>query len=35
MKKRNDVVTFAGNPVTLLGEEIKVGDKALEVIKEI
>lgn len=28
MEKRNDVITFAGNPMTLLGKEIKVGDKA-------
>lgn len=25
-----DQITFGGNPVTLLGEEIKVGDKALD-----
>lgn len=28
MTKRNDVVKFGGNPVTLVGTEIKVGDKA-------
>jgi thiol peroxidase len=28
MTKRNDVVKFGGNPVTLIGNEIKVGDKA-------
>ncbi len=28
MEERNGVVTFAGNPATLLGPEIKVGDKA-------
>ncbi len=28
MEKRTNVVTFGGNPVTLLGNEIKVGDKA-------
>ncbi|WP_245683808.1 thiol peroxidase [Vulcanibacillus modesticaldus] len=28
MEERNGIVTFAGNPVTLLGPEIKVGDKA-------
>ncbi len=26
--ERNNVVTFKGNPLTLLGEEVKVGDKA-------
>lgn len=26
--ERKDVVTFAGNPLTLLGNEVKVGDKA-------
>ncbi|MCD4712163.1 MAG: thiol peroxidase [Clostridiales bacterium] len=26
----SDQITFGGNPVTLLGEEIKVGDKALD-----
>ena len=29
MEKRS-VTTFAGNPVTLLGKEVKVGDKAPE-----
>lgn len=28
MKENNSKVTFAGNPITLLGEEVKVGDKA-------
>ena len=28
MEKRTGVVTFAGNPVALLGKEVKVGDKA-------
>ena len=28
MNERKNVATFAGNPITLLGEEIKVGDKA-------
>ena len=28
LKKRENVVTMGGNPVTLLGSEIKVGDKA-------
>ncbi|EIW17873.1 MULTISPECIES: thiol peroxidase [Pelosinus] len=28
MTKRNNVVKFGGNPVTLIGTEIKVGDKA-------
>lgn len=28
MEKRKDLVTMGGNPVTLLGKEIKVGDKA-------
>lgn len=28
MKKRNDVIKFAGNPMTLLGAEIKIGDTA-------
>ncbi len=28
MNKRTGVVTFAGNGLTLLGEEIKAGDKA-------
>ena len=28
MEKRTDVVTFKGNPITLLGPEIKVGAKA-------
>lgn len=27
-----DQITFGGNPVTLLGEEIKVGDKALDFV---
>ncbi|MBZ5753675.1 thiol peroxidase [Metabacillus rhizolycopersici] len=27
-KERSGVVTFAGNPVTLVGSEIRVGDKA-------
>ena len=28
MEKRKNIVTMGGNPVTLLGPEIKVGDKA-------
>jgi len=28
MEKNNEKVTFGGNPVTLVGREIKVGDKA-------
>ena len=28
MEKRIGVVTFAGNPIALLGKEVKVGDKA-------
>lgn len=28
MEKRKEIVTMGGNPVTLLGKEIKVGDKA-------
>lgn len=28
MEKRKDLVTMGGNPVTLIGKEIKVGDKA-------
>ena len=28
MEKRTGVVTFAGNPIALLGNEVKVGDKA-------
>lgn len=28
MEKRTGAVTFAGGPITLLGEEVKVGDKA-------
>jgi thiol peroxidase len=28
MEKRKDLVTMGGNPVTLIGNEIKVGDKA-------
>lgn len=28
MDKRTGVVTFAGNPIALLGKEVKVGDKA-------
>jgi thiol peroxidase len=28
MKERTGIVTFKGNPVTLLGPEIRVGDKA-------
>lgn len=30
MEKRKDLVTMGGNPVTLLGKEIRVGDKAPE-----
>jgi thiol peroxidase len=28
MEERNDIVTFKGNPVTLLGPRLKVGDRA-------
>lgn len=28
MEKRTGVITFVGNPMTLVGKEIKVGDKA-------
>ena len=28
MEKRTGVVTFAGNPITLVGPEIKVGQQA-------
>ena len=28
MQERNDVITFQGNPLTLLGTELKVGDPA-------
>ncbi|MCX7781690.1 MAG: redoxin family protein, partial [Negativicutes bacterium] len=28
MEKRTGVITFKGNPMTLLGPEVKVGDKA-------
>ena len=28
MEKRTGTVTFAGNPIALLGKEVKVGDKA-------
>jgi thiol peroxidase len=28
MEKRKDVVTMGGDPITLIGKEIKVGDKA-------
>jgi len=31
MKERTGFVTFKGNPLTLVGNEIKVGDKALDV----
>lgn len=30
MERRENVVTFAGNPIALLGKEVKVGDKAPE-----
>ncbi|WP_353093520.1 thiol peroxidase [Tissierella praeacuta] len=30
MEKRKGLITMGGNPVTLLGKEIKVGDKAQE-----
>ncbi len=30
MDKRNEVVTMGGNPMTLLGKGVKVGDKALD-----
>ncbi|AIF51202.1 thiol peroxidase [Pelosinus sp. UFO1] len=30
MSKRSDVVKFGGNPVTLIGTEVKIGDKAPE-----
>ncbi len=28
MSERKGIVTFKGNPITLLGEEVKIGDKA-------
>ncbi len=28
VEKRRDLVTMGGNPVTLIGREIKIGDKA-------
>lgn len=28
VEKRKDLVTMGGNPVTLIGREIKIGDKA-------
>lgn len=28
MEKRNNVIKFAGNPMTLIGKEIKIGDTA-------
>ena len=31
MQERNDVITFQGNPLTLLGKELKVGDAAPDV----
>jgi len=31
MQERNDVITFKGNPLTLLGTELKVGDTAPDV----
>jgi len=31
MQERNDVITFQGNPLTLLGTELKVGDTAPDV----
>ena len=30
MDNRNEVVTMGGNPVTLLGKGVKVGDKGLD-----
>ena len=30
MDKRTDVVTIGGNPFTLLGKGVKVGDKGLD-----
>ncbi len=30
MKKNSQLVTFLGNPMTLVGEQVKVGDKAPE-----
>ena len=30
MEKRTGVITFVGNPMTLVGKEVKVGDKALD-----
>lgn len=30
MDNRNEVVTMGGNPMTLLGKGVKVGDKALD-----
>ena len=28
MSERNGIITFKGNPMTLVGQEVKVGDKA-------
>ena len=28
MEKRTGIITFVGNPMTLVGKEVKVGDKA-------
>jgi thiol peroxidase len=30
MQERKGIITFKGNPMTLLGPEVKVGDKAPE-----
>ena len=30
MQERSDVITFQGNALTLLGEEVRVGDSAPE-----
>lgn len=30
MEKRTGIVTFGGNPVTLLGKEVKIGEKAAD-----
>ena len=30
MKERSGIITFQGNPLTLLGNELKVGDKATD-----
>lgn len=30
MKKNEGIITFGGNPLTLIGEMVKIGDKALD-----